>query len=216
VDWTLLAGLPPADRQALLVQARRHRYAKGEIVFHEDDPADALHLVDQGRFAVRVTTPLGDRATLNVVGPGGWFGELSIVSDAPRNATVAALEPGETLTLRREQVDELRRRDPGVDHVLIGALVEELRQTSVRLLEALYIPADARVLRRLADVAQLYARADGPTVVPLTQEEIAQLAGTTRPTVNRVLRGAAADGIVLLRRGRIELLDRERLIKSAR
>jgi len=213
----LLAGLTDGDRKALLAQARPRRFSKGEVVFHEGDPADSLHLVDKGRFAVRVTTPLGDKATLGVVGAGGWFGELSIVSDAPRNATVAALEPGETLSLRRQQVDEIRRRDRGVDQVLIGALVAELRQTSARLLEALYVPADTRVLRRLAEVAALYASSDGtsPTVVPLTQDEIAQLAGTTRPTVNRVLRVAAADGIVALRRGRIELLDRERLQRAA-
>ena len=92
----LLAGLPVEERQGLLAQTRRRRFAKGEVVFHEGDPADALHLVERGRFAVRVTTPLGDKATLNVVGSGGWFGELSIVSDAPRNATVTTVEPSRT------------------------------------------------------------------------------------------------------------------------
>jgi CRP-like cAMP-binding protein len=184
-------------------------------VFHEGDPADALHLVAAGRFAVRVTTPLGETATLSVVGPGGWFGELAIVSDAPRNATVAALDPGETLALRRAHVDDIRRRDPSVDRVLIGALVEELRRTSAQLTEALYLPADRRVLRRLCDMANVYATANGATVIPLTQDDIAQLAGTTRPTVNRVLRAAAAEGIVELRRGHIEIRDHDRLIDAA-
>jgi CRP-like cAMP-binding protein len=215
VEWDLLAGLGEDDRRELLGQARRRRFAKGDIVFHEGDPAHALHLVATGRFAVRVTTPLGATATLSVVGPGGWFGELAVVSDAPRNATVAAREPGETLALLRAQVDDIRRRDSTVDRVLIGALVDELRRTSARLLEALYLPADTRVLRRLADVASLYASGETATVVPLTQDDIAQLAGTTRPTVNRVLRAAAADGIVASRRGHIEILDRDRLVDAA-
>jgi CRP-like cAMP-binding protein len=215
VEWKLLGGLHAAERDELLRHARRRRFAKGDIVFHDGDPAHALHLVDVGRFAVRVTTPLGATATLRVVGPGDWFGELAIVSDAPRNATVAALEPGETLSLQRAQVDEIRHRDPSVDRVLIDALVDEVRRLAARLVEALYVPADARVLRRLADIANLYDNSDSPTIVPLTQDDIAQLAGTTRPTVNKVLRAAAADGIIALRRGRIEILDRDRLIHAA-
>lgn len=211
----MLAGLDVGDRDALLSRARRRRYGKGEVVFHEGDPAHGLHLVAAGRFAIRVTTPLGNTATLRVAGPGDWFGELAIVSDAPRNATVGALEPAETLSLGRDQVDDIRRRDATVDRVLIEALVGELRRMSVRLLEALYLPADTRVLRRLSDVAQLYACTNGTTVVPLTQDDIAQLAGTTRPTVNKVLRKAAAGGVIALRRGHIEILDRTRLADAA-
>lgn len=216
MEWKLLAGLRTADSHALLQRASRRRYARGDVVFHEGDPAHTLHLVVAGRFAVRVTTPLGDTAMLSVVGPGGWFGDLAIVSDAPRNATVAALDSGETLALHRAQVDDIRRRDPSVDRVLIGALVEELRRTSAQLIEALYLPADTRVLRRLADMANVYATAPDETVIPLTQDDIAQLAGTTRPTANKVLRAAADDGIVVLRRGRIEVRDRDRLIDAAR
>ena len=215
MEWKLLAGLHADDVDALLQQTRRRRFVRGDVVFHEGDPADALHLVVAGRFAVRVTTPLGETATLSVVGPGGWFGELAIVSDAPRNATVAALDPSETLALRRAQVDDIRRRDPSVDRVLIGALVDELRRTSAQLTEALYLPADRRVLRRLSDMANVYASANGATVIPLTQDDIAQLAGTTRPTVNRVLRAAAADGVIELRRGHIEIRDHSRLIDAA-
>ena len=137
VEWKLLAGLRANDSDALLEHARRRQFTRGDVVFHEGDPAHALHLVAAGRFAVRVTTPLGDTATLSVVGPGGWFGELAMVSAAPRNATVAALDDGETLALQRAQVDDIRRRDPSVDRVLIGALVEEVRRTSAQLIEAL-------------------------------------------------------------------------------
>ena len=107
MEWDLWAGLREAERQELLGRARRRRYNKGDIVFHEGDPAHALHLVAAGRFAVRVTTPLGDTATLSVVGPGGWFGELAIVADAPRNATVAALDP-------RKDVDGLTPASAGL------------------------------------------------------------------------------------------------------
>lgn len=211
----MLAGLEANDRDELLGYTRQRRFAKGDVVFHEGDPADSLHLVASGRFAVRVTTPLGDRATLSVVGPGDWFGELAIVSDVPRNATVAALEPAQTLALNRTRVDEIRGRDPSVDHVLLSAVVDELRRTSSRLLEALYLPVETRVMRRVCDMERVYRDGSGATVIPLTQDDIAQLAGATRPTVNRVLRAAAADGIIALRRGRIEIRDHDRLLTAA-
>ena len=70
--------------RAFLALARRRRFKRGEVVFHEGDPGDTLRLVDRGHLAVRVTTPLGDTATLRVLGPGDYFGELAVVSPAPR------------------------------------------------------------------------------------------------------------------------------------
>jgi CRP/FNR family cyclic AMP-dependent transcriptional regulator len=216
MDWGLLAGLTPEDRQALLARMRRRRFVKGEVIFHEGDPADTLHLIDKGRVAVRATTPLGDTAMLRVIGPGSWFGELAVVSEAPRSATVAALEPTETLSLQRDQVEELRRSNTQVNEVLITALVEEVRRLAAQLVQALYVPADKRVLRRLAELADLYGEDGVPTMIPLTQDDLAEMAGTTRPTANKILRAAADDGLIALHRGRIEILDQPSLVRHSR
>jgi CRP-like cAMP-binding protein len=207
MEWPLLAVLTEDDRRDLLSRSRRRRFAKGEVIFHEGDPGETLHLVANGRVAVRLTTPLGDATTLRIIGAGGWFGELALLCPAPRNATIVALEPVETLVLHRDQVSDVRERVPGFEHVVAEALVTEVRRLSIALLEALFVPADKRILRRLADLASIYGRGDAPTVIPLTQEEVARFAGTTRPTVNKVLQAAAADGMLDLRRGEIEILD---------
>jgi len=94
--WALLDRVPADDVQRLLSIARRRKFERGEVVFHEQDPADTLHLIEKGRFAVRVSTPLGDRAILAVLGAGEMFGELALLGDeedARRSATVVALEP---------------------------------------------------------------------------------------------------------------------------
>ena len=93
MDWALLTELPEAERRSLLSRSRRRRFAKGEVVFHEGDPADSLHLIDKGRAAVRLTTTQGDVHILRVIPSGGWFGELALVAAASRSATVVALEP---------------------------------------------------------------------------------------------------------------------------
>lgn len=212
MEWRLLAGVPEEERRELLRIARRRRFARNEVVFHRDDPGDSLHLIQKGRFAVRVMTPLGDVATIAVRGPGESFGEMALIAETPRRAaTVTALEEAETSAVYGSEFEQLRRRHPHVDEVLFRFLAEEVRRLNERLLEALYLPVETRVLRRLAELADLYG-----SVVPLPQEVLAELAGATRPTVNQVLRGLQERDLVALGRGRIEIADLEALRARAR
>ena len=203
MEWQLFADVPAEDVRRLLAIARRRTFRRGEVVFHRDDPANALHLIVDGRFAVAITTPLGETAMLGVRGPGDAFGELALVSggEAVRSATVSALESGETRSVLREAFERLRREHPGVDAVLAAVLAERVRGLSELVTDAYYLSAEARVLRRLADLAELYAG-----VVPLPQEALAELAGTSRATVNRVLRDQEERGIVRLDRAKITVV----------
>jgi CRP-like cAMP-binding protein len=218
--FALLDGVAPEDAQELLDRARRRTFAAGEVVFHAGDPADTLHLVRSGRFAVRIATEFGDVATLNVVGPGDAFGELALLSpEEPRSATVAALEAAETLSIHKLDFDRLRARRPQTDALLVGVLAARVRRLSEQLVEALHLPAETRVRRRLLDVVAIYGTDDANgagAVVPLTQEELASLAGTSRATVNKVLREEQERGTLALARGRTTLLDRDALERRAR
>ena len=209
MQWELLREVPDTEVRRVLSIARRRTFARGEVVFHEGDPADSLHLVAKGRFAIRITTPLGESALLGLRRPGEAFGELALVSgpDAVRSATVEALEPAETHAVYRREFDALRHDHPRVGDLLVALLAESLRRTNSLLLDAYYAPADARVLRRLRDLAAAYP--DGE--VRLTQEDLASLAGTSRATVNRVLRDAERRGALELRRGRTIVRDLDAL-----
>jgi CRP-like cAMP-binding protein len=205
MEWPIFDGLPAADVQKVLEAARRRTFAKGEIVFHRGDPGDSLHLVVKGRFAIRVMTPVGDVATLGIRGPGQSFGEMALVHPkSHRAATVQALEPAETQALAYSQLGQLR---PAVDRLLVVLLADDLRRQNELLLDAFYVPAERRVLRRLLEL--------GSPVV-LTQEELAQLAGTSRATVNRVLRDEEKRGTVELARGRVTVVDPDAIRRRAR
>ena len=129
VQWRLLAGVEDTELQQLISVARRRRFDRHEVVFHRDDPADSLHLIVKGRFAVRVTTPLGDTALLAVHGPGHTFGELALLSPgAARSATVAALEPAETMSIFRDDFAHLQARHPPVNNVLLAVIAEQVRR----------------------------------------------------------------------------------------
>jgi CRP/FNR family transcriptional regulator, cyclic AMP receptor protein len=208
MEWPLLSDLDDEDVRQLLSIARRRTFDRGDIVFHRHDPADSLHLIARGRFAARVATPQGDSVLLEVLSPGQAFGELALLlPSARRSATVAALEPGETRSIFRDDFALLQRSHPGVKDVLLRLLAEQLRRASDRIVEAHYVDADTRVRRRLCELAETYE--DG--VVPLTQEDLAAMAGTSRATVNRVLRDEAQRGTIEHGRGRVAILDVEDL-----
>lgn len=218
VRWSILDGIPEDDRRRVLAATRRRRFGRREVLFHEGDPGDSVHLIDRGRVSVRMTTPLGDVAMLNVRGAGEVVGELALLDPASRrSASVVALEPTETLALHRDEFAELRDRQPSVDRFLVAILASEVQRLSSRLAEALYVSVDTRVLRRLVDLAELYA-SDGrsPIEIPFTQEELGSIAGTSRATVNRVLGEIEAEGIVEVRRGRILVLEETALQRRAR
>jgi CRP/FNR family transcriptional regulator, cyclic AMP receptor protein len=208
MEWELFAGVPDEDVRRLLTIARRRRFDRGEVVFHRGDPADCLHLIVSGRFAVAITTPLGATALLGVRGPGDAFGELALVAggDAHRSATVAALEPAETRSVFVADLERLRREHPSVDGLLVRVLGERVRRLSEQLTEAYYLPAETRVLRRLVELGELYGGD-----IPLRQEQVAELAGTSRATANRVLRELERQGVVELRRAAVSVREPDRL-----
>ncbi|HEU5363051.1 MAG TPA: Crp/Fnr family transcriptional regulator [Gaiellaceae bacterium] len=212
----LFRHLPQPELRRLVAIARRSRFARNEIVFRHGDPADTLHLIVRGYFAARLESRLGDVVTTAVHGPGDAFGELALLeSGQRRSTTVAALAAGETYSVRRDDFSRLRKEYPEVNDVLARLLAQRVRRTTELLTEALFVSAELRVLRRLAELASLYGGGAPETVVPLAQHELAQLAGTSRATVNRVLRAEAEQGTVTLRRGRVAVLDPDGLAARA-
>src|SRR3954469_16738982 len=88
----ILQGLAPEARRALTARLSRRRYRRNEVVFHQGDPGETLHLVRHGRLQVLASSETGDDAVLNVVGPGDMFGELTLLDGGQRSATVIAME----------------------------------------------------------------------------------------------------------------------------
>jgi CRP-like cAMP-binding protein len=214
--WVLLDALPEPDQRVVLAACRRQRFKRNEAIFREGDLGDSVHLIAKGTVAVRVSTPRGDVATLDVLKTGDAFGEQALLGAvANRSATVVALEPTETMRLARDDFDALRSQHPAMAQLLVSLLDARLRSTSQSLVDALFLPAEARVFQRLVRLVDVYDRRDGGAI-PVTQDDLASMAGATRQTVNKALRDAEDDGLLVLARGRIEILDADRLAKRAR
>ncbi len=217
MEWRLLSGIPEEDVRRFLASARRRRFARNEVLFHDGDPADSLHMIARGRVAVRVVTPLGDTATLEIIGPGDVVGEIALLDEnGGRSATVVALETTETLQIHRADFDALRTKHPSTSIVISRILAARLRRQTGMMVDALYLPADKRILRGLLRLCEIYSNGEVAVEIPLKQEDLAGIAGTTRSTVNRVLRAEEDNGALELRRGRVKITDLESIEKRAR
>ena len=189
MEFRVLQGVPPADVRAFLAMARKRSFDRSEVVFHEGDAADAVHLITEGRFALRVVSALGQSAMLAVRAAGRDLWRVRPASLPARSARLPSphSSPARRSRLGRDAFRGLVRRHPSLMDVLVALLAERLRYSDQRIRAAHFLDADARVRWSLLQLVPIYG--DGESVaVPLTQESLAELAGTARGTVNRVLR----------------------------
>jgi len=199
-----MAGL---DERELRSACRRRRYSRNEVIFHEGDPAGALHLIDAGHVAIRLTNALGDVAIVDVLQQGDCFGERVLVhGGGERSAGAVALSRVETLTLDPAGFERLSEGRPETGRFLLLVLSERLSTTNQRLMEARYTSAEQRLHRCLYRLAEQFDAFDGDPI-PLTQSDIASMTGITRSTANRLLRQAERDGVVTTGRGRVHVVD---------
>jgi CRP/FNR family transcriptional regulator, cyclic AMP receptor protein len=212
MELNLLEDLSARERDALQAKCMPRRFARRQALFHFGDPSNGMYVVATGRVVVRISTPTGEEASLTLIGPGQSVGEQSLlVEGGRRSASAVALEPVETLFLSRQAFLELRAEDAGFDQVMLRILAARVVRLTDQLVEALFVPATTRVLRRVIDAAALY----GDGTIPLTQEELAAMAGSTRNTANRVLRAAQDAALLEVKRGRITVLDMRGLRRLA-
>ena len=217
----MLRSLPDTDAKLLLKASKVNTYARRENLVSEGDKSDTFHIVLDGRVAVRVTRPSGDTAIVNILGPDSHFGEVSLLTQeqSRRTASVVALEPVRTLSIPASVFHDLRERNPRLEALVSRLLAQRVDELSAQLLEAMYDTLERRVVRRLAALAVTFGSdsspAAKPVTIPLTQDELAELVGGTRPSVNQVLRRFVDEGMLELSRGRIVVTDAAALRRAA-
>src|SRR5262245_50631370 len=152
----VLDSISDVEREKILGLAVTRRFDRGEIVFHEGDPGEYLHIVIRGVFIARSSSTMGELITVNIFTEGDAFGELTLLAaDAHRSATVVSMRSGATLALARSHFDAIRDEDPRVDRFLVSVLAERNRRLNEQLIELLFTPVQQRVCRRLLAFADV-------------------------------------------------------------
>jgi CRP/FNR family cyclic AMP-dependent transcriptional regulator len=207
-----------ATLEALAGALRIRRFRKGETVFHQGDPGDALFIVATGSVKVVLPSHEGvEPAIVAVLGRGEFFGELAILDGAPHSATIVAVEPTETLVLRREAFLELIDSEPELRRALLASLAAEIRRITGHVEDLHFLDLPGRLASRILRLAAT-VQTDGENTVripwPYTQSELAGMIGGSRQSVNRLLSDLADDGLVELERDTLVINDIERLART--
>lgn len=214
----LFADLEQAEIERLGAGLRRRQYTKGQAIVLRGDPGSTLYIVRSGLVKVVVTSPRGQQAILNVIGPGDFFGDIALFDGQPRTADVIALEQSELLLLERHALVAVIEESPRLALGLLAALANRLRRDVDLLEEAIFLDVSgrlARVLLRLADASSPASGQDVRIPLRLTQPELAGLAITTRESVNRLLGIYETNGIIRREDTEIVVTRRDQMEKLA-
>jgi CRP/FNR family transcriptional regulator, cyclic AMP receptor protein len=207
----LLQDVPEEALGQLTRSLRRRTYHRGEVIFHQGDPGDTLHLVRNGRVKVVIPAETGDEVLLAILGPGDCFGELALLDGEPRSASVVAMESVETLVLGRQEFLTFFRSNPETAERLMMNLARIIRRVNEDVADLAFLDLPGRLAKKLLELADSYGQPmEGgrgiEITVPLTQEELAGMIGATRPSVNKVLGWYEDQGSIERRGRRIAIL----------
>lgn len=209
-DLPFLAALSPARARLLAQQAQVRRLKRRDTLFHQGDPGDALFVIRAGLIKVYTDTVDGREKVLRLMGPGDVLGELGLFDGAARSATALAVQASVLLRFPREAVVAALLAEPEAALRLCGLMAQRVRTLTEELEDAAYLDLPGRLAKVLLDTAERVGtqHADGTLEVDLalTQQELAELVGSTRARVNEQLHSFARLGWLDVDRSVIHIL----------
>lgn len=214
----LLAALDDEAAQALMSRLTAVELGRGDKLFVEGEQGDSMFIIETGKVKLGQRAPDGRENLLAVLGPGQMLGELSLFDPGRRTATAIAVTPSRVLTIDRPAFLPLLER-PEVGMTLLQALARRIRRTNEALADLVFSDVPGRVAKALLDLAARFGREtdDGVLVAhDLTQEELAQLVGASRETVNKALADFTGRGWLRLEPRAVTIMDPQRLARRAR
>lgn len=214
----ILRHLRREDLKRLAASARTARHPRGAVIFQKGDPGSSMMAVIRGRVKICTVSHDGRELLLNIIDQGGIFGEIAILDGRPRTADAVALEETDLLVLERGDFLPFLAGNPEALSRLLAALCQKLRQTSAHLEDALLREAPSRLASGLLRLAETFGR-EGPEgtalTIRLSQQQIGNLIGTSRESVNRALNDWARAGHLAMEGGYITIRSRAALEEIA-
>lgn len=214
----LFAALDDADIVAILALAQEVRHPARHVVFHEGDKGEQLLVLLEGRVKVSLTSQEGKEAILSILEPGQLIGEMSLLDGGPRSASITTMDACRFLVIRRQDFIGFLEHSPHVALALLQALSLRLRATNDTVGNLSFLNLPARLARILLNLGQQYGKhtAEGIVIgLKLSQEELGNLVGVSRESVNRQVRLWVEAGILDYAHGILMLKDSDALFREA-
>jgi len=214
----LFFGCESGVLEAVANHLRIRRFRRNEVIFHQGDAGDSLHIIASGSVKIVLPSAEGDEAIIATLHPPDFFGELALLDGQPRSATATAIEPTETLLLSRSVFMELLNAHTELGDALLAALVAELRRLTGHVEELHFLDLAGRLARRLVQLSEQATPATNGEVAldwPYTQSDLAAMIGGTRQSVNKLLGGLISAGLVRIERDTLTVTDAAALARRA-
>jgi len=214
----LFAGCDSGVLHAIAGRLRDRRFRRNEVIFHQGDAGDSLHIIVSGSVKIVLPSTEGDEAIIATLRPADFFGELALLDGQPRSATATAIEPTQTLTLSRGTFLELLNSHPDLRDALLSALVAELRRLTNHVEELHFLDLAGRLARHLVRLAAQSGGGPAGSMTldwPYTQSDLAAMIGGTRQSVNKLLGELIDEDLVRIERDTLILTDLEALSRRA-
>ena len=206
----LFSELDDAQLEQLAGVVREQHYKKNTTLFHIDDPGNALFILKNGLVKITIEDQSGREIILRMLYPTDFFGEMSLIDDMPRSATVSTLEPSDAMLIYRDSFINLIEKNPKILLNMTVVLSRRLRRVNELIRSLAFHDVYGKVARVLLNLAREKGRVtDDGTVIDLrlTQQELAELAGMSRETMTRTLRDFQQAGCVRIESGIITILE---------
>ena len=207
---SLFKGLADEALYQLAKDSRHREFKTGEIICYEGDPGSTCHIITKGKVRIFLVGEDGRELSVRILGVGEIFGEMALLEKLPRSANIETLEDTHTLELAHDVLLDCLRKSPTLALNLLQDLSARLRSSTVDAEELALLTVDERLMRQLQKLAEWSGTpvSDGMRImVPMTQQELAAMIGTSRESVNRALVRLRRQGKVRLEKGWIVLLN---------
>jgi len=202
----LFASFAEEPLRTLTTVVTRRSVTRGTIIMAAGDPTDSLYIVLSGRLKVMMSDADGKEVILTIIGPGEFFGEMGLIDDAPRSASVIAIEPCELLAITRRDFRKCLAENVEMSMAVMRGLVRRLREADRKIGSLALLDVYGRVARLLLDMAETV---DGQKMVTkrLPKQDIAKMIGASREMVSRVMKDLQVGGFIEMRGSTIVLRD---------
>ena len=215
----MFQGVEPSAVSALTKQLQPVDFPRGHTVFAEGEPGDRLYIIISGKVKIGRRSPDGRENLLTIMGPSDMFGELSIFDPGPRTSSATTITEVRAVSMDRDALRAWIADRPEIAEQLLRVLARRLRRTNNNLADLIFTDVPGRVAKQLLQLAQRFGTQEGGALRvthDLTQEEIAQLVGASRETVNKALADFAHRGWIRLEGKSVLISDSEHLARRAR
>jgi CRP/FNR family transcriptional regulator, cyclic AMP receptor protein len=215
----LFTALDEAAAASLRASMDSVKIAKGSVLFAEGDEGDHLYVIVEGKLKLGTSSGDGRENLLSILGPGEMFGELSLFDPGPRTSTATAVTDARLLSLGQEKLIPWLAENPQVALQLLARLAQRLRRTNEAVGDLVFSDVPGRVAKALIDLGERFGKQTDEGLFvhhDLTQEELAQLVGASRETVNKALADFAGRGWLKLDGRAVLITDFDRLSKRGK